>query len=521
MSFRVCIPVAGTGSRLGKGTQYLNKSLLTVGQRPILSLIIDKFPAETEFVIALGFKGDLVRQFLELGYPTRRFHFVEVSPFEGPGSGLGLSLLRCREFLQEPFIFSSCDTLVSENVPPPEFNWMGFAYRDDVSPYRTLEVEDGFVSDIIEKGAGAAGERRAYIGLAGIRDFGAFWESMAAGGLEAIHSGEACGLRSVLHRGIQAKRFTWFDTGVPCALAETREAYASADDPHILEKANEAIWFLGDRVIKFSDDQAFIRNRVERGRMLAGFVPEIVGCTSNMYSYRKAAGRVVSDIASVPLLRRVLGRASEFWRGVELNSEERMAFKEACYKFYHDKTLERVSLFYKKTGYCDGQQPINGVEVPTLEALLAKVDWSRLAEGVPCRFHGDFHFENILWDQLSGSVTFLDWRQDFGGSLSVGDLYYDLAKLCHGLIVSHEVIQKNGFSVEWSEADLTFDLLRRQVLVDCEIAFREWLVENSFDVERVYELTALIFLNIAPLHHSPYDRMLYLLGKKMLSDFTK
>ena len=66
MSYRVFIPTAGIGSRLGKITRYINKSLVTVANRPVLSHLIDKFPKNCEFVIALGFKGEIVKEFLEL-----------------------------------------------------------------------------------------------------------------------------------------------------------------------------------------------------------------------------------------------------------------------------------------------------------------------------------------------------------------------------------------------------------------------------------------------------------------------
>ena len=116
MSYRVCIPCAGTGSRLGNLTQFLNKSLVSIANRPTLSHLIEQFDPDAEFVIALGYKGDLIREFLALAYPQRRFFFAEVSPFVGPGSGLGLSLQACKQYLQQPFIFSSCDTLVEELI---------------------------------------------------------------------------------------------------------------------------------------------------------------------------------------------------------------------------------------------------------------------------------------------------------------------------------------------------------------------------------------------------------------------
>ena len=75
----VCIPTAGTGSRLHNLTSNQNKSLITVANKPVISHIIEKFPKETHFVIILGFKGNLVKEFLEIAYPKRKFIFASVN----------------------------------------------------------------------------------------------------------------------------------------------------------------------------------------------------------------------------------------------------------------------------------------------------------------------------------------------------------------------------------------------------------------------------------------------------------
>ena len=49
-----------------------------------------------------------------------------------------------------------------------------------------------------------------------------------------------------------------------------------------------------------------------------------------------------------------------------------------------------------------------------------------------------FSFRKYLYSEKDKSFMFLDWRQDFAGYLSIGDVYYDLAKLMHGLIVITE-----------------------------------------------------------------------------------
>lgn len=105
MSYKVLIPTAGTGSRLGGMTKYINKSLVSLGNRPAISRIIESFPEDTEFVIPTGYKGELVKEYLSLAYPERKIQFVDVLLYEGTGSGLGLTILSAKEFLPRAICF--------------------------------------------------------------------------------------------------------------------------------------------------------------------------------------------------------------------------------------------------------------------------------------------------------------------------------------------------------------------------------------------------------------------------------
>jgi hypothetical protein len=237
-----------------------------------------------------------------------------------------------------------------------------------------------------------------------------------------------------------------------------------------------------------------------------------------MYAYRKAGGCILSSCVDIPIFEQLLDRGKSFWKLESLNQDESLRFKKTCRDFYKKKSYERVDLFYKNFSHKDSNQKINGKSIGNLRELFEVIDWDWLADGLPGRYHGDFHFENILWDSHNKKFTFLDWRQDFGGNITRGDIYYDFAKLLHGLIVNHEIIANNLFSVDWNNDSIQFDLHRKYILVECEKYFLNWLDQNEYDVKKVRVLTALIFLNIASLHHYPYSEMLFSLGKLMLSD---
>ena len=207
----------------------------------------------------------------------------------------------------------------------------------------------------------------------------------------------------------------------------------------------------------------------------------------------------------------MLNKSLIFWNLKEATSKN---YK----KFYYDKTLERVNLFYKTFNKIDSETIINNQKIPSLSDILNKINLEKISSGLSTNFHGDFHFENILFDKKK--FYFLDWRQDFNGDVKKGDIYYDLAKLMHGLIVNHGIIHNNLYSVEWNGNNIDFDFHRKNSLTECEKYFNSWLHKQNFDIYKVYIITALIFLNISPLHHYPYSLLLYALGKKLLFEFV-
>ena len=518
MNYKIFIPCAGTGSRLGGLTNEINKGLVTVAGKPCLSHIIDKLPQEVEIVVALGYKADLVKQFLRHAYPDRKITIVSVSPYEGLGSGLGETLLQSREHLMCPFIFCANDTIVQGDLPTPDKNWMGYADKKNSDQYRGLLVGDyNQILDVCSKGA--AQDAFPYIGLAGIFDYAKFWSEMVDGKLQgSIEIGESYALKQMLNVGIEAIRFKWYDTGSPNALEETRKTLESNSDHNILDKSDEAIWFVGNKVLKYSRDLKFITDRSARVEHLAGFVPEILSVSDNIYAYRYIAGAVFSRNVNPSRFSYLLGWLDGFWKEKSLDAVEQDRFRGACTIFYKTKTEQRVVEYLKRFEQLDSSDLINGDPTPKMSELLEQIDWCRLCDGKAVRFHGDLHFENILLD-AEGTPPFvlLDWRQNFGGILEYGDVYYDFAKLLHGLIISHEMVKKNMFSISQCANEISYEIWRKHSLVECETVLSAYVVRKGFDWSKVRTLAALIFINIAPLHHYPYSKLLYYLGKHMLS----
>jgi len=508
--YKVLIPTAGIGSRLGNHCDHVNKTLVPVANRPIISYIIEKFSPDIELIIDLGHKGELVKEFLTLAYPDRKFTFVWAKR-----KGLTSDLCDYKEMLQCPFVFFTNDAIVTENIPVPDHNWIGYANIRAGQDYRSVVVDswdNTVVKDLGEKGAHT--EAKAYIGICGVHDYKAFWKAMDTAIEEGTaNQGESFALSSMVKsQAIRGVGFTWYDTGTIEALTHANKVLGKDDDPNILPKEQEHIWFCNDRVIKFSTDKDFIFQRVQRARSLRGYVPEITGSTCNMYCYDLVNGRVLSSTITKSRFKDFLKWLEGLWGNRQLLTEEQ---RDVYRQFYEDKTLERIENYFIRFRYQDSEQCINGVNVPPVIELLDRIDWKWISEGIPVRFHGDLHFENVI--ETENSFCLLDWRQNFGGFCDYGDIYYDLAKLWHGLIVSHGIINKGLYEIEINGQTVNFDLLRKQTLIDCETWFQRYLIENHYDYHKVKTITALIFLNIAALHHQPYAEMLFHLGKLMLN----
>ncbi len=56
MDYKVCILAAGVGTRMGELSNNINKAVLPVNFKAVISHIVEKFPANIEIVIAVGHK---------------------------------------------------------------------------------------------------------------------------------------------------------------------------------------------------------------------------------------------------------------------------------------------------------------------------------------------------------------------------------------------------------------------------------------------------------------------------------
>ena len=169
----VLILSAGVGSRLSKLTDHVNKALLTINNEAIISIIIDKFPKDYDFIITLGYKGEELREFLELRFPKRNFKFISVPNYSNPESGPGTTALMCEEHLRRPFYFVVSDCILDSPIPHLDGNWLGAQETSYPEKYSTMEVDK--LDRILDfKQKSQSGHKLAFTGIASIWDHNIF-----------------------------------------------------------------------------------------------------------------------------------------------------------------------------------------------------------------------------------------------------------------------------------------------------------------------------------------------------------
>lgn len=526
----VCILTAGKGTRIGAKADYFNKALLRVGNIAAISHTIEAFPEDTEFVIVLGYKGDIVRQYLSIAHPDRDFRYVEVDKYSEPGAGPGYAMMKCKDELQCPFYFVACDSIIdwrarlaiTDKVDAPphggpmvlDHSWVGIWWawpHSQAKPedYCTVRFsEGGKIEEIYDKKA--YGTKYPFVGVAFVKEYEEFWERLEKEKTTA--NGEIQVAPALCETCKRVAITAWWDTGSAEGLRHARENFEGIQN---LDKLDEELYVVNDNVIKYFHNANMVKHRVQRIDHLGGMTPEVDAWTKNFYRYKFVPGSDFFTLGSPQIFfKQLLDETQEkLWSHTKLlDPIEEKIFYDVCKKFYYDKTMSRLDKLYKKT------EPVKlEREGPSVDRLFNRINWDYLSKGTPAKFHGDYNFSNIVLPTSSHQgFTLLDWRQDFGGSIEYGDIYYDFAKMYHGFLFPHPSVKEEKFYCVKKKGKIKTFIEVPYHIELCKDIFEEWIEENGYDLWKVKILTAIVLLNMSPLHETPIDRYLYYFAKKYL-----
>lgn len=262
------------------------------------------------------------------------------------------------------------------------------------------------------------------------------------------------------------------------------------------------------------------------GKKLDPIVPELEFIGKNVLAYKLFHGKTLYDIDDHIIYNNFL-----YWLKERLWSEQGSAQKEkveaSCWEFYHNKTIDRMNWFLsERDDSYEGCHTVTykneTLSTRPIKHYIDEVDWNSLITSESCRIHGDLQFDNALYCEASQSFRLIDWREDFAGLYAEGDIYYDLAKLYGGMIMNYGLVRDcNTYEITQSGENIKYNWHTDGNWHKFIDSFKVWVIFNKYDINKIELLTALIFLNMSPLHCDGLDDILFYHSKFMLEKITK
>lgn len=526
---KVFITTSGTGSRLLDLTNFTNKSMIKIGKKPVISYIIDEYPEDTEFVISLGYYGDHVKQFLELAYPDKSFTFVWVDKYEGEGSSQVYSQLKAEEHLQEPFIYHDCDTIIEnlqEQIP------MNFNYNFLVGYETNAELYDAFDYDVktmdiirTHMKPDSLDGMLAFVGICGVYDYKTFWKYLH----EAYQNEKTPYDFLVYHKykmfqnNLKAiKVSNWTDTGNIAGVKNARKM--CKDKFNILDKNDQAIFVIKDKVIKFFAKDGVIDDLLEHYEDIKKFCQPITEKTKNFICYDFLEAENAIDRMNPRRFTKLMTTLEEcgFWANAQEYVCSDEEFEKCKRKFYIDKNIERVNQ-YKEFYKVEENKDIwvNDVLIPaewTAERMIRMItelpEWKRI---VPTSWHGDFVLDNILYNKKDDKYILLDWRPNFIDIKKYGDRYYDFGKMLHNIGFNFSSCCNELYDIiEDDDQNIYLSILGNTNVYQCreELFYFIEVYYREVRFEFIELISGLCWISMSPLYFlNPIAKWLFYMGK--------
>jgi CTP:phosphocholine cytidylyltransferase-like protein/thiamine kinase-like enzyme len=513
MSDIVIIPTAGVGARMGDLTANLNKCLLPYNGKPIITHIIDKFPKDSEFIILTGYQAQQVADYLELAHPDIHVKFVHVSMYVGPYSGTGTSLKKAKEHVDRPFWYVPCDTYFDEQLTNPTIDtyYVKSVPLETQHRYTMFGLSENHITDIKFKET-CTNEHVAFTGLMYIQDYTKFFTDLDNWfGNEFIDIIPTQSNTEYLN--------TWVDFG----NLDDYTNMVNQSRLYNFTKENEITYTnCNGKVLKWYKDGSIPEKKYTKTLPNPKVFPQNIKHQGHWLCYDYVEGDVLYNRMTPGLLEKLLyWLLHEVWvdRSTVLSFDK---YFSGIRKFYMDKSYDRISMFRNKYPVLPKVTHVNGIKVQELEDYVKKIDWKKLIyAAVPVQIHGDLQFDNVIVDEYD-RFTIIDWRHEImNGDVTVGDVYYDVAKLVGGIMLDYSKIKQNEFTYKREGSEVFINAPCVENSGEYLSVVRQFADQNDLDWNVINTLVPLIYANMAPLHEPDFDLLLWYLSIELFDALSK
>jgi len=506
---KLLILAAGVGSRMKGLSDTINKGLLPIAGKAIISHIIDNVEAN-QIVIAVGYKSEQIKDYCAVSHPEKNIVFVDVDNYDGPGSGPGYSMYCCKNHLREPFYLVTADSLLLSKLPEIDSNWVGISKVDDIENYATCSVlSNGLLEDFKNKDVN--GYDWAFTGVLAVKDADLFWKRFEDYKIKNPDKEvELVGaLYKPFYTQLYGKNIDWVDIGRK-NLYDTIHHKTKGFAAYELKKINieEHLYKVREKVIKICNKQR-IKFKKQRANNFIGVVPEILHKDlENVFVYKFVEGKTLYELDDAELYKKFLDWC--YLNVFNKIKEQEDNFKDLCIEFYKKKTLSRGLKYCSENNVVD-KAVINGKKCLSLVESINNIDWVNFcSDSCPSLFHGDLNFGNVVYNDENKFIL-IDWREDFCGSI-YGDIYYDLAKLYAGSVLNFFEASKDNLIMSESNQEITLQNCTTNSTAEFKRYFENWIIDNGYNLEKVKKISSLIFISMSPLHPSKFGKYLFYYG---------
>lgn len=198
------------------------------------------------------------------------------------------------------------------------------------------------------------------------------------------------------------------------------------------------------------------------------------------------------------------------------------------FDFYYLKYKKRIDEFKKQVNYSflfDDYIYINNNKYNNLDNLDKKIKEKieqLYNENDFCIMHGDFCFNNILFDIYSNIIRLIDPRGSFGNKCKgiYGDRKYDIAKLTHSVIGQYDYIVNNIFKLNINNHKIEYVIPKRDNYEELKRLNIKLIEELGYNYKDIMFIVGLLFVSMTPLHYDDIKRQItmYCHGIKILNE---
>lgn len=332
----VLILAAGYGRRMGPFSRMINKSLVPYDNKPLISHIMERFPEDTEFVVACGNLGQQVKDYVSVVHKDRIIRFVDIPTFDETTTGPATTIRICSNHLPESFMWISCDTLFEFNYQDKfDHNWIAVSPVDSSVSQDYCWVERNGESIVAvhnkEKSTKAVD---AFIGLMYVKDK-AFIDNLHRKNAKDVYEG---------FDNIDLKVHTvreWQDFGTYEKWQQISEGLPELSFP----KPDELFFRDNGKIIKFTTNPKLATLRDKRAEINPACMPGNVSSKPQFLFYDEEPGETFYNCLTLESFEKFLNWADKNLWIESTSGGDPFSIAD---EFYRKKTLERLEKFRVK-----------------------------------------------------------------------------------------------------------------------------------------------------------------------------